>query len=264
MLHTARRTLPGTPLFESWREAGVLWRAIVLRVPRIQALTLMPDHLHLLTPVPVEAALGDALRAYAQWCNHHRGRRGPVFRRRDAPTVARGRVKQRRDLRYIALNPCRARLVGDPLAWPFSTHRDAVGLAVSPARAPVADPLALHQYISADPTVRVTGTELPQPPLWRDGGPDVDTVRAAVSALTRRTLDELERRGPARSLLLRAAVHLCPAPDRSLRASLGCARSTLHDARRRGAGPDVRRVERVLGDRRFFALTDGPWRPSLR
>lgn len=46
-------------------------------------------------------------------------------------------------------NPCRARLVADPLAWPFSTHRDAVGLAVDPV-VPRAGPDELPAQIARE------------------------------------------------------------------------------------------------------------------
>jgi hypothetical protein len=154
-------------------------------------------------------------------------------------------------------------MVNDPLAWPFSTHRDAVGLAVEPVRAAAADPHALHHFVSGDPSVRVEGTELPVERLWRSAGPRVEEVRAAVSARTRTTLDGLERPGPARTLLIRSAVSLCAGSDRELGAALGCGRTTLHRARR-ARDRRVRLVAQVAGDPRFFSLRDGPWRASLR
>lgn len=69
MCHYARRSQPGTALFTSWMVARFLWEALEGRVPGIVALTLMPDHLHLLTVDRVEAPLALALRAFALWRN---------------------------------------------------------------------------------------------------------------------------------------------------------------------------------------------------
>ena len=264
MLHYARRAVPGTWLFHTWAEAGQLWRAITARVPGLLALTLMPDHLHLLAQARVEEPLAHALRAYALWRNHRCGRSGSVVIPGGPPTVAEGWVKQRRDLRYIALNPCRARLVSDPLAWPMNSHRDAMGLAVPLARPPVDDPEGLHAYVSADPHVHVQGTELPHRRSWGADGPPVEVVLQAVSALTRRTLEELEQRGPARGLLLRATVALCQQPAPELADQLGCSIATLYNARRSRTSADVLLVERVMGDSRFGALDGGDLRVRLR
>ena len=264
MLHYARRALPGTYLFHTWPEASWLWRAITTRVPGLLSLNLMPDHLHLLASGSVEEPLGNALRAYGQWRNHARGRSGPVFQRGSPPTVANGRVKERKDQRYIALNPCRAGLAADPLAWPMSSHRDALGLAVAPVCPRAEDPVGLHSYVSADPHVHVLGTSLPFRRGWGTEGPPVEALRAAVSALTRRTLEELEHRGPARALLIRAAVALCAVPTTSLAEQLGVVRTTLYSARRSRTGADVLLVERVAGDSRFAGLHDGDLRGGWR
>lgn len=257
MLHTARRTLPGTLLFHDWRQAGWLWRAIAARVPGIAALVLMPDHLHLLTRRPVDRPLGDALRAYALW----RGE-GRLFRREGPPVPVAGPQKERRNVRYIALNPCRGRLVEDPLAWAFSTHRDAVGLSLSPVRRADTDPAGLHRYVSSDPTVGVDGSDLPFGRARH--GIELEIVRAAVSSLTRRTLDELDTPGPARTVLLGAADALVPGPRRALADALRCHRTTLRRARQQVDARVVGLVERVAGDPRFPGLPDGDLRGRLR
>jgi putative transposase len=46
--------------------------------------------------------------------------------------------------RYVELNPVRARLVGEPLAWPWSSYRAHVGQEASPAWL---DTLGLHGYL---------------------------------------------------------------------------------------------------------------------
>ena len=260
MLHFVAHAPKDRMLFHTWAEARILWNAVVDRVPLLVALCLMPDHLHLLTRGDANQPLGDGLRAYASWRNAARAEAGPVFERRPPPTVASGRVKEARDLRYIHLNPCRAQLVQDPLAWPFSTHRDAVGLAAVPARAAVADPHDLHHYVSADPHVSVDGTLLPLGRQAIERPEDLDLLVAAVSALARVPRAGLIRRSPARTLLVRSAVCLSTLPLPVLARHLDVSLGTLKRARRRGPGPQVRQVERVLGDPRFPALDSGDLR----
>lgn len=265
MLHYARRSVPGTDLFHTWEEAAALWGALGERVPGIVSMTLMPDHLHLLVRDEVDGALAAALRSFGQWRNHRRGELGPVVRRGDAPEVVKGSLKIQRSVRYIALNPCRAQLVDDPLAWPFSTHRDRTGLALQPLVRRVSDPVREHRYVSADPSSAVEGTPLPLA-ASRVEDADLDAVIDAVSAITRSTPAALRRRGRARSLLLRAAVELCALPPRELAGALSCDRATIYRARRAPGGAEVRLVERVLGDPRFTALVDGDLRrvPGFR
>lgn len=265
MLHYARRAVPDADLFHTWAEARYLWLAIASRVAGIVALTLMPDHLHLLVRDAVDRPLMEALRSYALWRNHRRGEVGPVLRPGDRPRAVEGRTKIQRNIRYIALNPCRAKLVADPLAWPFSTHRDRMGLALYPLVPPVRDPAREHAYVSSDPTCAVSGSELP---LLANRVEDVELhhVIDAVSAVTRATPAELRRRGPARALLLQAAATWCAVPPTELARALSCGRSTLFRARAEPRGDGLRLVERVLGDPRFAALPDGDLRrlPSFR
>ncbi len=98
--------------------------------------------------------------------------------------------------------------------------------------------------------------------LLQCGGGQVESVEelqglsAAVSAVTRTPLEDLQARGPARTLLLRSATCLSPLPIEVLARQLGSSRTTLKRLRRRGLSPQVRVVERVLGDPRFAALDD--------
>lgn len=197
MLHHTVRARPERLLFVTWTEARALWDRLVAAAPGLQALCLMPDHLHLLHERDVRVPLGAALSGYARWLAHRREPGGPLVLPQAPPDRALQGDKQLRSVRYVHLNPCRARLVTDLLAWPFSTHRDAVGLAAFPVVRRQADPAAFHRYVSADPTVNVEGTELPSPSVHV---PDAGAVLAAVSALTRRTVDGLDRRGPERTL----------------------------------------------------------------
>ena len=94
----------------------------------------MPTHAHVLHHREVTTGLRRAMASYARWRHHERGTAGRVWLRLDEPTRSVTAQKRRRDERYVHLNPCRDGLVRDPLGWAFSTHRDAVGLAIDPVR----------------------------------------------------------------------------------------------------------------------------------
>jgi hypothetical protein len=151
-------------------------------------------------------------------------------------------------------------LVNDPLAWAFSTHRDALGLAIPPARRRVPQPARFHAYVSGDPSVRPEGTPLPPPVLAGEPHPArFRDVVAAVSALTRTPVDKLSEDKDARDLVVNAArllagaklddlVELTGAPRRSLQ-RIPIVRSE-----------QVKIVEQVIGDPRFAVLEAGDLR----
>lgn len=244
MYHTVARTRQGL-LFHTPSQARRLWVTVLRAAPGLGALCLMPNHLHLQHPRELPG-LPQALAGYSRWLNAQRGHRGPLFAPVPAPTFAEGPQKVRRDARYIHLNPCRARMVRDPLAWPWSTYRDRVGLSLAPALPRAPDVARLHRYVSSDPSVQVDGTELPSGPLdsscW--------ALQAAVSELLRVPLSTLGRRSPARTLWLQCLVALSEEPVSILALRVGVDRSTL---RRLPPLPPARLalVLRVSGDPRF-------------
>jgi hypothetical protein len=256
MHHHVARAVPGSLLFLTWSEASVLWTFLVDGVSNLDALVLMPDHVHLLTTVDNRRSFGVALRSYARWRNAARGERGPVWSPIPASQEVASNEKERRSERYVHLNPCRAGLVGDPLEWPFSTYREAVGLAIDPVRRPDVDPAATHAYTSSDPSVSTRGTLLPTTQV---ATPTLAEVFDAVGGLCRATPTILRRRGPARTLLIRAARVLTEASSAEI-ADLAevdartIQRVPVHN------DPQVRLVQRVTGDPRFSALDPGDLR----
>jgi REP element-mobilizing transposase RayT len=256
MLHFAPRARPGSKLFRTWAEARALWDALTQRVPAT-ALVVMPDHVHLLASAPNAASrLAAAMNAYAQWRNHQRGERGPVWKHRDAATPVRAGQHRHRTLRYLYLNPCRAGLVDDPLAWPFSTYRDAVGLAIPALHRARPDPAAFHAHVSADATTDLAGTPLPSGSVLAPGTARLHDVVATVSSLTRTPLADLRRPGPPRRLLLRAAREIVDPPARALATLLHIHPTIVRRSWSR-PHPDAATVAQVLGDPRFAALDDG-------
>lgn len=255
LYHHVARSRDWSLLFHTHLEAAELWRRLVEGIPGLVASCLMPDHLHLLARSAVVVELGRVLSAYGRVRNARRGERGPVFAPPPAPEPVPAGQKARRVTRYVDLNPCRGLLVSDPLAWPWSTYRDRVGLALDPAVKRVADPHDHHRYTSSDPSVAAHGSLLPladvQPPRGADG---LQALVAAVSEATRTPLPlVLRQRGPARSLLLRAARSSGCLPDSDLAAALDLCLRTVQRAPT-AADPATQLVLRLAGDHRFAGI----------
>jgi hypothetical protein len=162
----------------------------------------------------------------------------------------------KRQIRYVHLNPCRARLAGDPLQWEWSTHRDLAGCVSDPwpdpellrhcfqaPRARLAE--AAHAYISSDPSVTVTGS--PSIREYRDGEPilvDLPSFARAAASIRRVAFGTRE----ARVLAVHAANRLRLVPDPK---KLGISPRTWERivARPRDEA-EVRRLLKVLADSR--------------
>ena len=257
MMHFTPRAVRGTLLFRTWSEARGLWEALTSRLPRLEALVLMPDHVHLLAEGDVAEALSIGMRAYAFHRNRLRGEAGSVWARESYARPVADARHARRTERYIYLNPVRAGLVDDPLAWPFSSLRDALGLAVAPVRAEVRRPAGLLDYVAHDLDGGLSGSRMPEaPPGAR---PSAALVLRAVSSLTRTPVPALGRRGPTRDLWIASLRVLAGLPTGRAAALVGVSART---ARRVPARLDreVARVGRVCGDRRFSALEAGDLR----
>lgn len=259
MFHLVARARSGRLLVHSWEEARELFFRLGRALPGTNAACIMPTHVHVQHPGDVHARFVRALVDFVRWRHARRGERGPVLERPVPPPVWRdGADKVRRDARYIALNPCRARLVADPLSWPFGTHRDACGLAVPAIRRRMPDVVSWHRYVSSDPTVAVGGTFLPVAPI---GDPTLCQLRDAVSAITRTPVHALHARGPARTLLVAAARALTTAPQREIADAAGLLPRQVRRVASLGAA-HLAAVAAVLRDPRFPALHGGEraWR----
>lgn len=253
--------------------ARPLWQRLRATFPKVLAAVLMPEHLHLLLRAParlVRQRLCDLVRA--------------LRRRKDAaaavrwlpvemPTTVSNAKHAARQVRYLHLNPCRDALVDDPLAWPWSTHRDAVGAVADPwvTAAGLARALAraregfegwLHRYVSADPTVAVEGTPLPAvaPASSITTFPLRDIARAAAAATRARPAD-ICRPGATRDLFLRLAAR--DGWRDAARLALIC-RLTAHGVRknlRNGDVPDLDAAALCLGDPRLLITSCPPVSP---
>ena len=264
---------PHAPLAER-ASAKWLWGALRPVFPSALAAVLMPNHLHLVAatrdPAVELARLRAVLGAYARAF-------GVGWNRVPDPKPLPTLDKVLREIRYVSLNPCRparvgmdqVTLVADPLAWEWSTHRDAVGAIVDPwvsaeriaeetGQRP-ADPIAwLHRYVSSDPSVAVQGTAVPHPTT-------VETLTRAAfasAAAHRADPDAILRRGPVRATFLGVAERF------GYSAAEAAARTELHpaSARKGMRDADPRIVEPALLclDTRLLVRTDYAPAPSSR
>lgn len=251
MVHIVLKAREGKLLFHSWYEAAELWWRLCEAFPAVVAMVLMPDHVHIVLPSDQRTQLGKVASGYARWRNHRRGETGAVFAPQPRAEPIADNLHLQRTVRYIHLNPCRARLVDDPLEWPFSTHRDAVGLAWPAVRRVERDPVWFHAYVSGDPTVSVEGTELPCGSGRLVSPEEAIDATSAVMRIPRSTL--VNERGRSRSLCMAVCRATTSASLRAIGAELGVSATAVRKA---GEPPARLRkiVERVLGDVRFEAL----------
>lgn len=260
MEHAALHARPGLWLFHDHVEARALWERL-LGVTSVHHLCLMPDHAHAFAQRFAERALRGAMSGHARWLAHRRGEPGlKLWLPFDAPKVITNPEHLQRTRRYVLLNPCRGRLVDDPLAWAWSTHRDATGLAWPKARKVVADPADFHAYVSRDRSVHPEGTDLPYHRL-DVAPPSYEEVEAAVSAVTRTPILWLRTRPSPRRKLILCLRCLTGLSVRGIALRLGVSKSTVSSVR-----PDrmelVRVVDRVIGDCRFPGLCFGDLRET--
>ncbi len=92
----------------------------------VWAWCLMPNHVHLMltppSPDALRAALADAHRRYSRMVNFREGWRGYLWQGRFA-SCPMDEAHALSAARYIELNPVRARLVAQPIDWPWSSAR---------------------------------------------------------------------------------------------------------------------------------------------
>jgi putative transposase len=92
----------------------------------IWAYCLMPNHVHLILVPPAETSLaravGEAHRRYSRHVNFRQGWRGFLWQGRFA-SAPMDDAHLAGAVRYVELNPVRARLAAKPEAWPWSSAR---------------------------------------------------------------------------------------------------------------------------------------------
>jgi len=92
---------------------------------------LMPNHYHLVI-LTVRSNLSEGMKkvngVYAQRFNQRHDRCGHLFQGRFGATLIESDAHMLEVIRYVALNPVRAGLATRPEDWPWSGHREVIGL----------------------------------------------------------------------------------------------------------------------------------------
>lgn len=261
-LITVRARWPHRP-FEDRELCVEAWARLRTALPKVLACVLMPNHLHLLREVADEgvgegdaqAGLVNQLRGLTR--KHFPGTKlwEPASARRVAP----GRVHLMRNIRYVHMNPCRAGIVGDPLEWEWSTHRDYLGLAApvwsepSGLRLWKGDLREFHRYVSSDPSADVKGTRFPASPQAAALFALPLLVRAVTIARRGRAALDMD----ARRLIVALGSKVSRASRAELAAALDVSERTVY---RIAANPPVAgdrettlAILRILADPRLMA-----------
>src|SRR5574338_834157 len=105
----------------------------------LYAYVLMPNHFHLLLEVsrsPLAKAMQSLLYRYTRYSNGHYRKVGHLFQGRYRAILCDRDSYLMELIRYLHLNPVRAKLISDPARYRWSSHGDylrgksAIGLAV--------------------------------------------------------------------------------------------------------------------------------------
>lgn len=97
---------------------------------RIHGFCCMPNHIHLVMQVqniPLSQIMQNLSFRYTRWINTQQARRGHLFQGRYKAILVDADQYLLQLIRYIHLNPVRAGLVNDPVAYAWSSHRAYVG-----------------------------------------------------------------------------------------------------------------------------------------
>jgi putative transposase len=115
---------------------------------------LMPNHYHLVIRNQ-QRNLSEAIRhlngEYGFWWNATHRRVGHVFQGRYKDQIVQRERYLLTLLRYVAMNPVRARLVEDPAEWTWGSYRCIAGLCPNPGFVYVED--VLRQFGDDNPAV---------------------------------------------------------------------------------------------------------------
>jgi hypothetical protein len=174
--HLAVAAKYGRRPLEKREVRAVLWARLRAAFPTIAAAVLMPEHFHVLAWGEDASALKEKLSIVLNGLSHTFPSLKSTWQGVEAPPRIPNAKHLLRQIRYVHLNPCRDGLAKDPLEWEWSTHRDWLGLVLTPWPdfARVLESLGwsrkvaatrLHEYVSADPSVRIEGTPPPRPPI---------------------------------------------------------------------------------------------------
>jgi REP element-mobilizing transposase RayT len=171
--HVNTRGNDGAKTFRDvWDFAGfftILEEVIERMGWRCHAYVLMTNHYHLIIETFEEnLAAGMQLlnRWYSQRFNRRHDRTNHVFGAPYWSELVTSDEQLLENVRYVLLNPVRARICDDPADWPASSYNATVGTAPVPPFLSVDEVLALFHKHPA--RARIRFAEFVRAPLWAD------------------------------------------------------------------------------------------------
>ena len=96
----------------------------------IYAFCLMPNHFHISIQTrkdPISKIMASLTTSYSMYFNRTYNHFGPVFQNRYKSILVENDAYFIQLSQYIYLNPVKAKLVKDPVLYPFSSIREALG-----------------------------------------------------------------------------------------------------------------------------------------
>lgn len=177
----------------------------------LHAYVLMDNHAHLLMTPPLAGAVGSVMqqlgRRYVGWFNMRHGRSGTLWEGRYKACLVDSETYVLRCARYIDLNPVRARITDDPVAYRWSScaalcgQRENPLLTLHPAQqalsASLPTPGLAYRKLLCEATpaeeIQAIRDYLRQQRAWGR-----DDFRAVVESTTRRFADVRPAHRPAR------------------------------------------------------------------
>ena len=139
-----------------------LRRLCALYECEMHAYCLMTNHVHLLlTPNAADSCgqlMRDLGRSYVRYFNDRYARSGTLWEGRFRSCIVESAAYVLACYRYIELNPVRAGMVADPVAFPWSSHAHNVGVRADPLICPHTEfsglaerPYAVYRALVAQP-----------------------------------------------------------------------------------------------------------------
>ena len=153
--HVTSRGNEGRPIFRSDRDRKAFLEFLAEAVKRfgwsVTAWVLMNNHYHLVIQTP-EANLSRGMQwlngTYADWFNRRHKRSGHLFQGRFKSFIIETGTYAAEVLRYVVLNPVRAKMVARPEDYRWSSYRATAGLEAAPSWLDLA---AVYLQFDSDP-----------------------------------------------------------------------------------------------------------------
>lgn len=270
IIHLVARTLHPYQPFNKRLECIWIWRKLQEYYPHCFAAILMPNHLHLVIETNQEEYEHSKLRTLIGLFSRRFYLNQKIWQTVPKPEQIPDQVYLQRMIRYVHLNPCRKKLINDPLNWEFSTHRDWLGMSypswiteeVRKSAFRTFSPKTFHSYVSSDPACKVEGTQLPIN-LNQNRVPLIDHTEIPLKWILRATCLSLHQ--PMNSLLIKKspsrvlAIHIASESKlfypAMLATELGMSRQSIYHLQRKSKNLEaIQAIKRTLCDPRIISV----------